>query len=310
MKILCHLLIALALCLLSAAANAATCFWVGGTGNYDSVNTASWASSSGGTAGTCAATGSIPKNAGDIATFDASSGGGIVTVCGALSSTCPSGTGTLNLATITAGAFTGTLDFSAINPNVTATTSINFSGSGTRTINCGSGTFTLSGTGTIFDNGTNTGETFSCSSATIAATSNGSGTNRTIALGTSKSYGTITISAATAGGFLGFTGTSPTITTLNVSGPIHLNFIGGTTSTITNLNVAGTSSNLVLMASGSAIAATVAVTNPSINWSVVDHITFATSAVSPTNSYDLGGNNFNGGTLTNPSTGSGFIIGG
>lgn len=124
---------------------AATCYWVGGTGNFDNINTTSWSSSSGGSTGTCAASGGIPKNSADTAVFDGSSGGGTVTVCGASSANCPSASNSLNITNITMGNFGGTLTFATNNPNVTLSVFSN-GGSGTRTLSMGSGTWTITGT--------------------------------------------------------------------------------------------------------------------------------------------------------------------
>lgn len=119
------------------AANAATCFWVGGTGSLTPSNAASWSSSSGGTASTCAAVGGVPGS-GDVATFDGSSGGGTVTL---------NFGGTWTIASLICGTFTGTIDNSINNNNITfngtASTPFNCSGSATRTLKLGSATYTI-----------------------------------------------------------------------------------------------------------------------------------------------------------------------
>lgn len=88
----------------------------------------------------------------------------------ALAIPSPSGTGTItvnttvNVTSITCQTLTGgnTLDFGTNNNNVTAQT-VDFSGAGTRSINMGSGTWTITGTsGNIFNGGgTNLTPTFS-----------------------------------------------------------------------------------------------------------------------------------------------------
>src|SRR5687767_4143911 len=82
-------------------------FWVGGTGTWNNTNTTNWSATSNGAGGA-----SIPGT-GDTATFDASSGGGTVTV------DSPNAANSVTVQSITCGAFTGTLDFSANNNNVT-----------------------------------------------------------------------------------------------------------------------------------------------------------------------------------------------
>jgi hypothetical protein len=114
-------------------------FWVGGTGTWDAVNTANWSATSGGAGGA-----SVPTSADNIV-FNASSGGGTVTL-GA------DGICTINDFT----GFTGTIDFvntykivcvanntTIVNAGSTATFSntprfdLTYSGAvGTRTISC------------------------------------------------------------------------------------------------------------------------------------------------------------------------------
>jgi hypothetical protein len=62
----------------ASLAEAASRFWVGGTGNWDASDTTHWAASSGGGGGA-----SVPGS-GDTVTLDGSSGGGTVTVTAAV----------------------------------------------------------------------------------------------------------------------------------------------------------------------------------------------------------------------------------
>lgn len=112
-------------------------FWVGGTGTWDASDTTHWAATSGGAGGA-----SVPGSS-DTVTFDASSGGGVVTVNGniVLSVAAPA---------FTAGAFTGTIDFSANNNNISAG-SFSLTGTGARKFLGGSGTWTITGTNGSFD---------------------------------------------------------------------------------------------------------------------------------------------------------------
>lgn len=124
-------------------------FWVGGTGTWDASDTTHWAATSGGAGGQ-----SVPV-AGDAVTIDASSGAGTITVAT-----------DFNITSLTCGQMGMTLDFSANNNSPTISSALTTSGTGTRTINWGSGTFTMSGNNiTIFGNGTTTGQTMTGSAA-------------------------------------------------------------------------------------------------------------------------------------------------
>lgn len=126
-------------------------FWVGGAGTWDASDTTHWAGASNGAGGQ-----SVPVAADDV-TFDGSSGGGIVLI----------GT-SINVLSLTMGAFTGTLNFTNF-PNVTLGT-FSGTGAGTRTLIPGNGTWTLTGTGTVWTTATTTGLTFDGSKMTINPT--------------------------------------------------------------------------------------------------------------------------------------------
>jgi hypothetical protein len=199
-------------------------FWVGGTGTWDGSTTTHWAATSGGASGA-----SVPGT-NDSVIFDGNSGGGTVTV-----------NTTVNSISITCGAFTGTLDFSANNNNVTLN-SFSASGSATRTVNLGSGTWTITGTsGLLWDVSNNTGLTFSASSSTIVFSGNISGAGAAIQAWASSSpttYGTIRFSPTGGGGGgvqLNYLG-STTITNLSFTTSCTVTFVNG--ATITNISIA------------------------------------------------------------------------
>ena len=199
-------------------------FWVGGTGTWDASDTSHWSASSGGASGA-----SVPTTS-DTVTFDGSSGGGTVTVNGNFTNNG-----------LAMGAFTGTLDFSANNNNMTCSGSFNISGSGTRTLNMGSGTFTLSGANsTVWDATTITGLTFNCGTSTILLQTTATAT-RTLALNT-LTYNTITFNNTGGAGFqISFTGNS-TIANLNLGNCRNVNMPAGPvtiTGQLTNANVSG-----------------------------------------------------------------------
>jgi len=147
-------------------------FWVGGTGTWDSSTTTNWSATSGGAGGA-----SVPGASDDV-TFDASSGGGTVTP-----------NYNMTVTSITMGAFTGTLDFSANNKSPTMST-FDFSGTGVRTLNMGTGTFTITGSSACFNGGVNTNLTFLGGSCTIILTYSGA-SSRNISLGGGPTLGTV-----------------------------------------------------------------------------------------------------------------------
>jgi len=285
----------LALCFLIAAlvqANAASRFWVGGTGTWDASDTTHWSATSGGAGGV-----SVPGS-GDTVTLDASSGGGTVTV-----------NTTVTVTSITAGAFTGTLDFAANNNNVTAST-VSFSGTGTRTINMGSGTWTVTGTSaTPFDCTTVTNLTASFASANLVYSANAAFRQFQ---GGGQSYGALTVNSNSTKGSVNVAGTN-TFGAVTINDGNFLYFPQGVTTTISGaLNGTGTSSAQIGVMSNSATAvATLSVGSAStLTWAGVSRITKAgAGSITATNSFDLGNNTTV--TITVPSTGGGgHVIGG
>lgn len=235
-------------------------FWVGGTGTWDNATTTNWSATSGGAGGQ-----SVPGS-GDTVTFDGSSGGGTVTV-----------NTNFSVISVTMGAFTGTLDFSANNNSPTMQT-FSCSGTGTRTLNMGSGTFSLTGnSATIWDTTTTTGLTFNGGTCTINSTYAGSTGTRSITPGSitfpnlkiSAGAGAVGLTAATYSDvdFTGFTGgwnattmtingnltTSATMT--DAGGGNVITFSGSSPQTFTTNNAAlargitisGASTNLTLV---------------------------------------------------------------
>lgn len=280
-----------------APADAASRFWVGGAGTWDGADTTHWSATSGGAGGQ-----SVPGSS-DTATFDGSSGGGTVTV-----------NTTVTIQSLTCGAFTGTLDFSANNNNVTlsAAGGFNCSGTGTRTLNLGNGTYTLSSATATWTTATTTNLTFNANSSAIVFSDVSSTQTRTFS-GGGLTYNTVTIGSNTSGGVFSIP-TAVTITTLNLTAPSNIIFTNTITYTITNaFTFTGTSANLLFISSNSSGAvATISVASgtPTLTWAGIRAITFTGGATfSASNSFDLGLNT--GITVTPPSGGSsGRIIGG
>lgn len=271
-------------------------FWVGGTGTWDTSDTTHWAATTGGAGGQ-----SVP-GASDTVTFDASSGGGTVTAAATVTS----------ITSLTMGAFTGTIDFSANNPNITMGS---FSGTGTatRTINLGNGTWTINGTsGTVWDFATTTNLTFNANSSTIVFSAASPTGSRTFNTG-SRTYNVITLSAATTPTATAAFGTSggPTIATFNMTGPNNWT-IGTGTFTITNgFNWDQASSAAPLFLNGGAGSTISSANNGSMSWAMLSAVTFSGGGTfSATNSNKVGPTT--GITVTNPSASSGGarVIGG
>lgn len=264
-------------------------FWVLGTANWDGTTGISlnWSASSGG-AGSATGPGTS-----DVAIFDAASGGGTVTV-----------TGNITVQQITMGAFTGTLDFSANNNNVTLSTAFSGTGTGVRTLNMGNGVWTLSAaSGTIWDMSVVTSFTFNANSSTIVASATSTGL-RTFA-GGAKTHNSISVvDGATPNTF--FFGGGSTFTNLLITAPAIVVFTGGNTTTITNaFTWAGSAFNSTLtIQSSTTTAATIACASGStMNWSALYRLTFTGNTPVASNSFDIKGNT--NVTINGPSGGGG-----
>ncbi len=295
-------LIALCFVLIAGSAQAANCYWVGGTGN--STNPARWSSSTGGAGSTCAGSGGIPGSA-DVAIFDGASGGGVVTFDAnmTLSSSAANA--------FQAGTFTGTIDFAGFNVSAQ---SFSLGGTGARKFIGGSGTLTVAGTGGSWDLGvtTNLDPTSSFASATIRFVANPT-QGRTFA-GGNLTYGTLEIAdtGTTSRTNFSISGT-PTITTFT---PTAVRWITLTSNvTITNgFSLAGTSTEQVLITSNdnNGTARTLTVGGAAtMSWVAIAGVTKAgAGSITATNSFNLGNNS--GVTISTPSGGGsgGKIIGG
>ncbi|TIN84349.1 hypothetical protein [Mesorhizobium sp.] len=264
-------------------------FWVGGTGTWDASSTTHWAASSGGASGA-----SVP-GASDTVTFDNNSGAGTVTVAT-----------DINIQSLTLSANSGqTLDFSANNNNVTIGT-FTSTGAGTRTLNMGNGTWTITGTaGNVWDAGGGVLTLNANSSVlTFSATS---ASSRTMTATAAKTYATVNVPANTAGGSFTIAG-APTIGTLNITGPNYVRFTNSTTTTISNFSVSGSSTGQLLMESTSpSAAATVSVSSGTVTpqWAAIRGLTFSGGATfTASSSFDLGQNS---GITINPPSGGGHV---
>lgn len=304
------LLLSIAILLAPVAAEAAARFAVCTTTcTWDGASTAMWSTISGGGTGA-----SVPGSA-DTVTLDAATcvGG---TTCTITVNTNP------NIVSLTMGLCTAStagciLDFSAHNNTITVQT-VSLTGAGTRTLNCGTGTWTVSGdNATVWDNGTVTSETLNCTGNTIDINDSLGTQPRTVNMGT-KTYGTVTINASSpiASNFLFQTG-SPTFSNLTFGTNVFFIRITSavtltTTGTFTLTDGAqGVSGQKIVLAVGPG-AATLNVANAVVaNWWGMANITKAgTGSITINNGFDFGGNT--GITIINPvgAGGGGGIIGG
>lgn len=285
-------------CWVPATAQAAACFWVGGTGNIN--DTSKWMTASGG--GTpCAAAGGWPNSTADTATFDASSGGGTITR-----------NVNWTVGTLTMSAFTGTMGNSGDTATVNLNTFTN-SGSGTRTLNLGASTWTCGISGTTACTWSVTGATnLTLNGNTSAVVFNGSLTGLQFALLGTFTYNNLTFAAdavGRAGTQLGGTWTAATV---SVAAPNYFSISNAPVAT--TLTVTGGAIGSFVSFAGSTFGTKTQLTLT--NAASCDYCTFRdmqinTSSITATNSINLG--NLTNISVTAPSPpggGGGRIIGG
>lgn len=269
-------------------------FWVLGTGTWDASSTVNWSATSGGSP-----LASVPGS-GDSVIFDGSSGGGVVTI------NTP-----ITVLDITCGAFTGTLDFSANNNNVTLSSTTGFvpSGTGVRTINLGNGTWSFTSSSSnvnLWNCNTTTNLTLNANGSTIVYP--GSSTSGQQFLGGGKTYNNFTVAAGGGRGGTSIQGANTWTGNWVINAPNTLLLVP--TQTITGtITLTGTSSNPIsLLNTSISSAATIskATGTPIFNYVSLRGITFSGGATfSATNSQDLG---FNSGiTITPPSNSGGLL---
>lgn len=284
--------------LVAGSAEAASRFWVGGTGTWDASDTTHWASSSGGAGGA-----SVPGSS-DSATFDGSSGGGTVTVNHASNT----------IQSLTMSAFTGTLDFATNDNNITLTAAIAFtsSGSGTRTLNMGDGTWTLSNSTAAWTTNGATNFTLNANGSTIHFSSTAA-TARSLFYKAGDTYNVVTFAAgASTPNYNRIQGGNITIATLNIGAGNTLLIDGGATLTITNaMTWAGTATlPIALFPNSVSTSFTISsANNLTGQYCAFGRTTFSGGGTATaTNSFDLGNNS--GITITPPSVGGAHVVGG
>lgn len=262
----------------------------GGSVTWDASNTAIWSATSGGATGA-----SVPVD-GDTVTMDASSGGGTVTL--GYNPTVTS---------ITMGAFTGTFNASTFSPTMDT---FNGSGTGTRTLNMGSGTWTLRGSSTtIWTTATTTNLTLDVGTSTVNCTYSGSAGTRTITTGATAALGlnTLNITAGTDTvafttqvfcqniSFAGFSGTWNN-TPLTSSGSVTF----GTGMTVTDggstITLTATSGTNLITSNGVAVNRNITLNGVGGTWQLADALSISTVTSTRTLTLTNGtfdANNFN-----------------
>lgn len=167
------------------------------------------------------------------------------------------------------------------------------SNSNVRTLNMGSGTWTLAGTGFVWNLNTSTNMTLNPSTSTIVL-SDTSATARTFA-GGGLTYYNLTIGGTTGTSTLTFTGSNTFNTLSSTKTVAHtIAFTASTTNTFTNFNINGTAGNVVTIGSASASNHTLAKAGGGTV--TADYLSISRSTATPTltwlatNSTD-GGNN-------------------
>jgi hypothetical protein len=186
--------------------------------------------------------------------------------------------------------------FNANNYNVTCTTFAS-NNSNTRTITMGSGTWTLSGTGTVWNLATTTGLTFNKDTANIVL-SDTSTTARTFA-GGGRTYNNLTIGGATGTSTLTITGTNTFGTIASTKTVAHTITFPNVTTTVSNWTITGTVGNVVtLQRTGASGTFTLAKSGGGVI-SGLDYLSISNSTASPTNTWYAGANSTNGGGNTN-----------
>ena len=259
-------------------------FWVGGTGTWDASSTANWSATSGGAGGA-----SVPTSA-DSVTIDAASGSGTITV-----------NTNFTITTFTTGAMNMTLDFSVNNNSPTIGT-LNFAGTGTRTINMGNGVWTF--TGTVFTANNFTNCTLNQGNSSVVCT-NTSTNSLTISLTNFPLYwnkftfnrgysiGTIAINMGTTGGGIN--------TIIDNGATSHLiTFQQNRNTYVDNFQInGGTASTPITLGSNGGIAGIIKITPGIINF---DYIAGngSTLNVSPANTWYYSAN------VSVPPTGTGW----
>ena len=167
----------------------------------------------------------------------------------------------------------------------------------TKTLTMGSGTWTLSGTGTVWNIQSTTGLTLNANTSTIVL-SDTSTTARSFN-GGSRTYNNLTIGGATGTSTLTITGTNTFATLASTKTVAHTITFPNDTTTVSNWTATGTVGNvLTLTRTGGSGTFTLAKSGGGAI-SGVDYLSISNSTASPTNTWYAGANSTDGGGNTN-----------
>lgn len=271
-------------------------FWVGGTGTWNNSNTTSWSTTSSGGGGA-----SVPGTS-DVAIFDGSSGGGTVTV------DSPNGAGVVTVQGITMGAFTGTLDFATNDNAVTWSGTVSLTGTGSRTLNMGDGTWTCTAGAsatTVWDATTTTNLTFNKNAANIVFSATPAANRQFIGGGLTYNNLTVTNGTAASGSRLFSFTTAATFNNLTFTNCRYILMQAATTITVSGtLSYDGASTSFGVLTTNTGVAGTISVANANtLNYLVIGNITKSgAGSITANDSYDMGNNTSV--TINNPTGGT------
>lgn len=183
----------------------------------------------------------------------------------------------------------GTLN---LNNNTLSTGLFSSNNTNVRALKMGTGTITLTGTGSIWNATTSTNFTVTPESSNIIV-SDTSATAKTFA-GGGLTYNNLTIAGGAGGAPITFTGSNKfnTFSATNTTG-FTITFTAGTTTTVNNWNITGTSGNIVTLGSSTTSAYTIAKTGTNVfsgRYLNISYMTASPTTFSAFNSTN-GGNN-------------------
>jgi hypothetical protein len=199
--------------------------------------------------------------------------------------------------------------FDASNQNFTATI-FSSSNSNVRTITMGSGTWTLSGTGTVWDCTTSTNLTVNANTSTIVL-SNTTTTARTFA-GGSRTYNNLTIGGVTGTSTLTITGTNTFNTLASTKLVAHTIIFPNVTTTVSNWTITGTLGNVVTLARTGASGTFTLDKTGGGQITGLNYLSISNSNATPANTWFAGVNSTDGGNNTGwiftVTTGNFFLL--
>ena len=201
--------------------------------------------------------------------------------------------------------------FNASNQNFT-TSIFSSNNSNVRTLTMGSGTWTLSGTGTVWDLATTSNLTFNKDTANIVL-SNTTTTARTFA-GGSLTYNDLTIGGATGTSTLTFTGNNTFNTLASTKTVAHtITLPASGTTTVANWTITGTSGNVVTLNSSTPGTQSTLTKTGGGQITGINYLSISDSAATPSSTWYAGANSIDSGGNTGwifglPSDGNFFLL--